>query len=133
MLEFMGDVKEIAGEKIIKMDKLREENPEFFEESGQMKWKKFEAEIRPNNFIYTRDDKNSLSFTIQKGPRKENGKNGIQIEQALEVILHLMKQANQKHPGRERALAITKLEESIFWSKQRFTNKCDYEHRQKED
>lgn len=129
MLEFLGDVKEIAGEEIVRMDKLREEAPEFFEESGQMKWKKFEKEIRGHKHIYTRDDKNSLSFTLQKGPRKDNGKNGIQIEQALEVIIYLMEQANIQKPNERRALAIQKFKEGLFWSKERFTNTCDYEHK----
>ena len=67
-LETLKNVKEIGGFSVVIMDELRNKFPEKFNESGGMDYKWFESEIRPNNFIYVRQDVNSISFTLQKGP-----------------------------------------------------------------
>lgn len=108
MLEFLGDTQEIAGQKI-----------------QRQKWKKLPGDLD----IQVNEEGNSITFNLQKGSRCENGHNGIQIEQALEVLVHLMDQANKKKPKELRTLAIQKLKEGIFWSKERFTNSCDYNHK----
>lgn len=118
-LETLKNVKEVGGFKILNMDSLREEKPEFFNESGQMDYKKFEAEIRPNVFIYTRDDKNSLSFTIQNGPIKENGVNGCQVDTVIEVAKTIVEGLNAKFPCRENSIAITKMDEALMWLRER--------------
>lgn len=84
-LETLKGVEKIDDENLIVMDKLREQYPEKFNESGSMDYKWFEEEIRPTNFIYLREDKNSLSFTIQNGPVKENGKNGCQVSALIDA------------------------------------------------
>lgn len=122
-LETMKGVSEINGEKIVCMDDLRLQFPEKFNESGSMDYKWFEKDIRPNNFIYVRHDVNSLSFTLQKGPIKEVGKNGCQVEDIIAVAKHIVEQLNAKYPCRENAMIITKLDEAIMWSRERTLNR----------
>lgn len=106
-------------EAYVIMDQLRNLYPEKFNESGAMDYKWFEAEIRPTKHIYVRNDVNSLSFTIQKGPIKEVGKNGCQIVDVLQFCKNMLETLNKTHPCRENAITITKLDEAIMWQDKR--------------
>ena len=125
-LETLKGIKKIGGFDVVIMDELREKYPEKFEESGQMNWKWFEQDIRPNNFIYVRNDKNSLSFTIQNGAIKEAGVNGCQVDTLIEAAKVIIEGLNKKFPCRENAMVITKLDEALLWSIKR---KLDRESR----
>jgi hypothetical protein len=114
-LETLKNVKYIGGFTVVPMDDMREHHPEKFNESGAMDYAWFEKEIRPFNFIYVRQDKNSVSFTIQDGPVKENGVNGCQVDTIIETARVMIDGLNKKFPCRENALAITKLEEALMW------------------
>jgi len=118
-LETLNGLKKINGETIVVMDDLREQFPEKFNESGSMDYKWFEKDVRPHNFIYVRNDVNSLSFTIQKGPIKEVGKNGCQVVDVIAVAKHIIEQLNAKFPCRENAMTITKLDEALMWQEKR--------------
>ena len=125
-LETLKEVKEIGGFNVIVMDDLRKEKPELFNESGSMDYKVFERDIRPHNFIYVRNDVNSISFTIQNGPIKEHGVNGCQVDTLIEAAKLIVEGLNKQFPCRENALVITKLEEALLWSMKR---KLDREKR----
>lgn len=118
-LETLAGVTKINGEQIVVMDELREKHPERFTETGAMDHKWFEETIRPNAFIYVRNDKNSLSFTLQNGPIKENGKNGCQVTDVIAVAKHIIEELNKKFPCRENAVTITKLDEALMWQEKR--------------
>jgi len=103
---------EIGGFGVVIMDELRDKHPEKFNESGGMDWKWFESEIRPANFIYIRNDKNSLSFTLQKGAVEDVGVNGCDVS----ALIHSAKLIiGGSSPCREYSLAVTKLEEALHW------------------
>jgi hypothetical protein len=114
-LETLKAVSKIGGYNVVVMDDLRLLHPEKFNESGSMDYKWFEKDIRPNNFIYVRHDVNSLSFTIQNGPIKENGVNGCQVDTIIEAAKIIVEGLNKKFPCRENACAITKLDEALHW------------------
>jgi hypothetical protein len=114
-LETLKDVKEIGGFDVIVMDKLREMFPEQFNESGAMDCKWFEKGIRPNKFVYVRTDVNSISFTIQKGPIKEVGVNGCQVDTMIEAAKLIIEGLNKESPCRENSIVITKLDEALLW------------------
>lgn len=118
-LETLAGIKEIGGFNVINMGDLKERNPELFNESGAMDYKIFERDIRPHNFIYVRDDVNSLSFTIQNGPVKEHGVNGCQVDTIIEAAKLIIEGLNKNFPCRENAMVITKLDEALMWSKKR--------------
>lgn len=56
-----------------------------------------------------------LKFTIQDGPIKECGVNGLQITDVLTFCLETYKSLNRAFPCRENSLTITKIEEAILW------------------
>jgi arginine/lysine/ornithine decarboxylase len=114
-LETLTGIDKIGGFDVVIMDELREKFPEKFTESGQMDWKWFESEIRPNKFIYVRKDKNSLSFTVQNGPIKEVGVNGCQVDTIIETAKIMIEKLSQRFPCRENSMAITKLDECLMW------------------
>lgn len=118
-LETLKGVESINGVDIVVMDDLREKFPEKFNESGSMDYEWFEKDIRPNKFIYVRNDKNSLSFTIQNGPIKEVGLNGCQVTDVVAVAKHIIEQLQKKFPCRENAMTITKLDEALMWQNKR--------------
>jgi hypothetical protein len=114
-LETLKGVESIGGFDVVVMDELKEKYPKKFNESGAMDYGWFEKEIRPHNFIYLRHDKNSISFTIQNGPIKENGVNGCQVDTIIEAARMVIHGLTQKFPCRENALALTKLDEALLW------------------
>jgi len=114
-LNTLKNVKKIGKFTLIDMGKLREENPEKFNESGGMDYQWFEKDVRPNHFIYLRHDVNSISFTLQNGPIKENGVNGCQVDDIIHVAKIMLEGLNLEVPCRENALAITKLDEALLW------------------
>jgi len=118
-LETLKNVGFVNGYQVIVMDDLREKYPEKFNESGAMDWKWFEKDVRPNNFIYVRHDKNSLSFTLQNGPVKEHGVNGCQVDTVVAAAKLIIEGLNAKFPCRENAMAITKLDEALMWLAER--------------
>lgn len=122
-LETLKDVVKINNEKIVIMDDLKELFPEKFNESGSMDYEWFEKEIRPKNFIYVRHDKNSLAFTLQNGPVKENGKNGCQVVDVIAVAKHIIERLNDNFPCRENAMTITKLDEALMWQSKRTSDR----------
>ncbi len=112
-LETLKNVKSVGGFPVVIMDDLRELYPEKFNESGAMDYKWFEKDIRPHNFIYVRHDVNSLSFTLQNGPIKENGVNGCQVDTIIEAAKHIISGLNEKFPCIENTLAISGLNVAI--------------------
>ena len=79
-----------------------------------MDYKWFESEIRPNNFIYVRNDVNSISFTIQNKPIKEVGVNGCQVDTIIETAQIMIKELNKKFPCWENEQAINGLETALI-------------------
>jgi len=112
-LKTLEGVEEIGGFKVIVMDELREKYPDRFNPDGSMQWEWFENDIRPNHFIYVRKDKNSLSFTLQNGPIKENGINGCQVDTIIEAALVMIKGLNEKFPCEHNSKAMFCLSEAL--------------------
>ena len=109
-LKKFSNLKKADGFDVIIMDELREKYPEKFNESGGMDYKWFEEEIRPNNFIYIRQDKNSLSFTLQRGNPKEFGVNGCSVRAVIEMSRNLIQALHQKNPTVEYINALDYLD-----------------------
>ena len=118
-LETMKGLKEIHGEKILEMDSLKETHPELFREDGSMKYEIFEKEYRPKYPIQIRHDKNSISFTIQNGPIKENGKNGCQLDSLVAVVTHMIRVLNLNYPSEYNSKAIQCFETGLFHLQER--------------
>ena len=115
-----GKTQTPSGVSIINMGDLRDTNPDLFPDGGmQMDYKVFEETIRPYNYIYVRDDVNSVSFTIQNGPIKENGKNGCQVTQLIEVAKMILDGLNEKFPCMENEATVNHLEQALWYQEKR--------------
>lgn len=79
-----------------------------------MDYKLFERDIRPHNFIYVRNDVNSLSFTIQNGPIKEVGVNGCQVDTIIEAAKLIIEGLNKQFSCSENEVAILRLNQALF-------------------
>ena len=125
-LETLKGVTEIDGFNVVVMDELKESNPELFREDGSMKYEEFEKNIRLSNFIYIRNDKNSISFTLQNGPIKEVGVNGCQVDTLIEAARLIIQELNNKFPCKENKTCLDHLSAAIQVLKDR---KADREKR----
>jgi len=68
------------------------------------------------------DEKRGGSFMLQfqDGAANEvGGRNGIQNEEVLAVLIDRLKYLQDKFPCRENAIVITKLEEALMWLERR--------------
>lgn len=99
--------------QVIDMSSMKEQYPDKFNESGGMDWKWFEAEIRPNNFIYYRPDKNSISFTMQSSETKVDGCSVSAVIETAKLMLEAINYSS-KH-CRDISQAVTKLDEALLW------------------
>jgi hypothetical protein len=118
MIGSLKNVDAINGKKIVVMDELRTKYPDKFNESGQMDYRWFEEEIRPNHDIYLRHDVDSLTFNMMTKPASEGGK-GCQLTDLITTSLVMLRYFNEKFPCRENSITITKLEEALMWQKKR--------------
>lgn len=69
--------------------------------------------------IYIRHDENTLVFTLQKGPIKEVGVNGCQIDTLIEVAQLLIEKHNEKFPDPHNTKASNALHEALFHLEER--------------
>ena len=60
-----------------------------------------------------------VKIQFQRGPVGENGINGVQNEQVIELLLERLRDLNTKFPCRENALAITNIEQGLMWLRRR--------------
>lgn len=119
----LKNIKKIDGFEVLVMDQLRQKYPEKFNESGSMDYEWFEKQIRPNKFIYVRNDVNSISFTIQNGPVKQNGVNGCQVDTLISTAQIMIEQLNKDYPCQENEQAIDGLETALIALRNRKHNR----------
>lgn len=66
------------------------------------------------------EDEVFAKIKFQKGPVKENGVNGCQNEDLINIVLDRLDALNQGvFKCRENSIAITKLEEALMWLRRR--------------
>lgn len=110
-LETLKDTDRIYGVKI-----------ERLSEDARADWPNEYTPAR-KGFINIDDDQNIISFKIQNGPIKENGKNGCQVTDMIAVVKHIISQLNEKSPCKENQETITKLSEALYWQEERTRNR----------
>lgn len=64
-------------------------------------------------------DQNTIKFTLQEGPIKENGMNGCQIDRIIWAAATILRAFNKQFPCRENSCAITHLDEAMMWLEKR--------------
>lgn len=113
MIETLRGIEKIDGFDVVVMDDLRKNHPEMFRPDGSMHYHLFEKEIRPKNFIYIRNDTNSISFTVQKGPIKEVGVNGCQVDTLISAAAAMLGGLDEKFPSGYNKCALWCLESAL--------------------
>ena len=61
----------------------------------------------------------TVGIQFQHGPVGDNGVNGVQNEQVIDLLVLRLRDLNSKFPCRENSIAITKLEEALLWLEKR--------------
>jgi len=62
---------------------------------------------------------NKITLTIQDGPIKEVGVNGVQVTDMLAYTNEIYKSLNDAFSCRENSLTIIKIEEALHWQEAR--------------
>lgn len=70
-------------------------------------------------YVKIDQENDTLTVKFQKGPIREVGVNGAQLDELFEIGQAVLKSLNGKFPCRENALAITKIEEALMWLEKR--------------
>lgn len=122
-LESLKDVEQIGEFKVIVMDKLREQYPEKFNESGAMDYAWFEKEIMPHHFVSVSQDRNTIAFKLQKGPIKEVGVNGCQVGTLIEAARLIIEGLNKQLPCLENEKVLSNLASAQLWLNWRKINR----------
>lgn len=99
-LETLKELEQIDGFKIIRV------KPE------DMSWDDFDK-LRDEFPINITERMNCISFKIQKGPIKEVGKNGCQLDQLISVAHRMITVLNEKHYSTHNNTAIYHLSKAL--------------------
>lgn len=59
------------------------------------------------------------AIKFQEGTISDNGKNGLQVEEALQQCVDRLLQYQSEVPCRENSIAITNIETAILWLNKR--------------
>lgn len=65
--------------------------------------------------IFIHDETNQIAFQLQNQSINEVGVNGCQVDEMIHAAKLIVDGLNKKFPCRQNSLAITKLEEALFW------------------
>lgn len=76
--------------------------------------------------IVVDDESNTIAFRIQKGPIKEVGVNGCQVDTIIETAGLIINFLDEKYPCKENRMILGHLKEALIWSQKR---KIDREKR----
>jgi len=81
------------------------------------------ANTAPDTFVIVSTE--GVYFKGQRGPIKDVGVNGCQIDDVITFALGTIKTFNKKFPCRENSLAITDLESALNWLERRRRDRED--------
>lgn len=84
--------------------------------------------VKPGTFFECFEEvagvRSLIAITWQDGPVKEKGRNGVQVEDVIEVLEERLAELNKPpYACRETAIAVTKLQEARLWLLERTRNR----------
>ena len=98
-LETLKKIKKINGHEVCHLNK-RVSKEEF-------------EKVR--KYITVNHDENTITFKIQKGPVKENGKNGCQVDTILAAAYDILLGLNDRQSCEENLQALASLSLACTW------------------
>ena len=88
--------------------------------SNREEWSvSYDADADKGTIAYVPDGKVGIDLQFQHGPIQDNGVNGIQNEELIDLLLLRLRALNARFPCRENSLAITNLEQTGMWLRER--------------
>jgi len=81
--------------------------------------------LKEKTFIHVKDSTNEISLTIQHGPVKQFGINGIRIETIIHLAIAVLKMLDRKYPSPHNKAAIVCFESGIKCLKNRHEDRED--------
>ena len=75
--------------------------------------------VQIDNDIFLSVKGQKVTFSIQSGPVKEFGRNGLDATDIIRFTIGLYRSFNNAQPCRENSCTITKLEEALHWQESR--------------
>ena len=114
-LETLKGVEQIDGFNLIDLDAAKTDS-QFFDTNGNFDWENFDM-YRQDFPVSICHSQNMISFKLQKGPVKEVGLNGCQVDTIIAAALRIVEGLNENYPCDENkevisflAAALTTLE-----------------------
>lgn len=82
---------------------------------------KYDADLDKGTIAYDGAAGGALRVDLQfqHGPVQDNGINGIQNEEVLELEILRLRALNDRFPCRENSIAITHIEAALLWLRER--------------
>jgi hypothetical protein len=111
MMNELKKLVTVRGFAVANMEKLGEQYPEKFDTDGRMLPEFFETEIRGKTFIVVDPLRNTLTLTVQTGAIKENGVNGIQVDEVVSIARDIVFGLDQRFPSDFNKQAIADLDD----------------------
>lgn len=75
------------------------------------------------NHIWVNHGTNTIGFKIQKGPIKEEGVNGCQVDTMIEAAKLIIQGLNEKFPCHENEMVLVSLHSALDWLSDRTGNR----------
>ena len=104
MLKLIDGITTLANNNVVVMDKLREEYPDKFNETGSMNREWFEKEIRNKYHIYLRKDVNSVAFKLKDDDKCAVGCN---LSPMISFLIETVHGSSIKHDKKEKDYKYT--------------------------
>lgn len=83
----------------------------------------YAAALKAGKYVCVNHGVNSIAFTLQKGPVKESGVNGCQVDTLIEAARIILEKLNDRHSCPENNMAIASLNDAIGFLKARKLNR----------
>ena len=110
-LETLKGVEQIDGFNLIDLDAAKTDS-QFFDTNGNFDWENFDM-YRQDFPVSICHSQNMISFKLQKGPVKEVGLNGCQVDTIIATALKIIYKLNEQLPCVENELAMEHLAEAM--------------------
>lgn len=106
-LETLKGIEQIDGFNVVDLDAAKTDS-QFFDKDGNFDWENFDM-YRKDFPVSVCHSENMISFKLQKGPIKEVGVNGCQVDTIIATALRIITKLNEKFPCAQNVQAMHSL------------------------
>ena len=110
-LETLKGIEQIDGFNVVDLDAAKTDS-QFFDKDGNFDWENFDM-YRKDFPVSICHSENMISFKLQKGPIKEHGLNGCQVDTIIATALRIITKLNEKFPCVQNVQAMHFLADAL--------------------